>query len=115
MGISEDLKVALCPKPCKGPITTSQPRLMPDGTVEVTGELPPPLCDACPDARRPQSADTPPRGPARFPPGRKRLGGSRDIESGAGRIARSLCSHDLALTAPSVCARCRLKETIHAG
>jgi hypothetical protein len=47
MGISEDLKVALCPKPCKGPITTSQHRLMPDGTVEVSGEPPPPLCDAC--------------------------------------------------------------------
>ena len=38
MGISEDLKAALCPKPCKGPITTSQHRLMPDGTVEVSGE-----------------------------------------------------------------------------
>ncbi len=48
MGISEDLKAALCPKPCKGPITRSQRRLMPDGGVEVTGELPPPLCDACP-------------------------------------------------------------------
>ena len=76
MGISEDLKVALCPKPCKGPITRSQRRLMPDGTVEVTGELPPPLCDACPERDNPEA-------PIRhievlhgFPHGRKRLGGS---------------------------------------
>jgi hypothetical protein len=56
MGISEDLIVALCPKPCKGPITTSQHRLMPDGTVEVTGERPPALCDGCPEL----GADGPP-------------------------------------------------------
>jgi hypothetical protein len=55
MGISEDLKVALCPKPCKGPITRSQRRLMPDGSVEVTGELPPPLCDACPERDNPKA------------------------------------------------------------
>ncbi len=55
MGISEDLKVALCPKPCKGPITRSQRRLMPDGSVEVTGELPPPLCDACPEHDNPKA------------------------------------------------------------
>ena len=29
---------------------------MPDGSVEVTGELPPPLCDACPE----RGADGPP-------------------------------------------------------
>jgi hypothetical protein len=70
MGISEDLKAALCPKPCKGPITTSQRRLMPDGGVEVSGELPPPLCDACPERDNPEA-------PIRhievlhgFPPGR---------------------------------------------
>jgi hypothetical protein len=55
MGISEDLKVALCPKPCKGPITRSWRRLLPDGTVEVTGELPPPLCDACPERDNPKA------------------------------------------------------------
>ena len=55
MGISEDLKVALCPKPCKGPITTSQHRLMPDGSVEVTGELPPPLCEGCPEHDNPKA------------------------------------------------------------
>jgi hypothetical protein len=55
-GLSRDLIVALCPKPCKGPITTSQHRLMPDGSVGVTGELPPPLCDACPE----RGADGPP-------------------------------------------------------
>jgi hypothetical protein len=55
MGISEDLKAALCPKPCKGPITRSQRRLMPDGSVEVEGELPPPLCDACPERDNPKA------------------------------------------------------------
>ena len=50
MGLSEDLKAALCPKPCRrGPITTSQHRLMPDGSVEVSGERPPVLCDGCPE------------------------------------------------------------------
>jgi hypothetical protein len=54
-GLSEDLIVALCPKPCKGPITTSQHRLMPDGTVEVSGEPPPALCDACPERDNPDA------------------------------------------------------------
>jgi hypothetical protein len=53
-GLSEDLIVALCPKPCKGPITMSQKRLLPSGEVEVTGELPPPLCDACPERDNPE-------------------------------------------------------------
>ena len=56
MGISEDLKAALCPKPCRGPTTTSQHRLMPDGTVEVSGEPPPALCNGCPE----RGADGPP-------------------------------------------------------
>jgi hypothetical protein len=81
MGISEDLKAALCPKPCRrGPITTSQHRLMPDGTVEVSGELPPPLCDACPERDNPEA-------PFRhiellhgFPPGGN-VWGVRDIEN----------------------------------
>ena len=55
MGISEDLKAALCPKPCKGPITRSQRRLLPSGDVEVTGELPQPLCDACPERDNPEA------------------------------------------------------------
>jgi hypothetical protein len=55
IGISEDLKAALCPKPCKGPITRSQRRLLPSGDVEVTGELPPPLCDACPERDNPKA------------------------------------------------------------
>ncbi len=55
MGISEDLKVALCPKPCKGPITRSQKRLLPSGDVEVTGELPPPLCEGCPEHDNPKA------------------------------------------------------------
>jgi hypothetical protein len=68
MGISEDLKAALCRKPCKGPITRSQHRLMPDGRVEVSGEPPPALCDACPEL----GADGPPLHLAvmyGFPPG----------------------------------------------
>jgi hypothetical protein len=52
-GLSENLIVALCPKPCKGPITMSQRRLMPSGEVEVSGERPPPLCDACPERDNP--------------------------------------------------------------
>ena len=55
MGISEDLKAALCPKPCKGPITRSQRRLLPSGDVEVSGERPPPLCDACPERDIPKA------------------------------------------------------------
>jgi hypothetical protein len=55
MGISEDLKAALCPKPCKGPITTSHRSLMPDGSVEVSGEPPPPLCEACPTRDDPKA------------------------------------------------------------
>ena len=57
-GLSEDLIVGLCLKPCRGrPTTTSQHRLMPDGsTVEVSGEPPPVLCDGCPE----RGADGPP-------------------------------------------------------
>ena len=69
-GRVENRKVALCPKPCKGPITMSQRRLMPDGSVEVSGEPPPPLCPTCPDRDNPDA-------PIRhivvkhgFPPGR---------------------------------------------
>jgi hypothetical protein len=69
MGISEDLKAALCPKPCRGrPTTTSQHRLRADGTVEVSGEPPPALCDGCPE----RGADGPPLHLAwlhGFPPG----------------------------------------------
>ena len=54
-GLSEDLIVALCPKPCKGPITRSQKRLLPSGDVEVTGELPPPLCEGCPEHDNPKA------------------------------------------------------------
>jgi hypothetical protein len=49
VGISEDLKAALCSKPCRGPTTTSQHRLLPSGDVEVSGERPPALCDGCPE------------------------------------------------------------------
>jgi hypothetical protein len=81
-GLSEDLVVALCPKPCKGPITTSQHRLMPDGTVEVSGEPPPALCDGCPK----RGADGPPLHLAvlwGFPP-TENAWEVAGIESGAG-------------------------------
>jgi hypothetical protein len=58
-GLSEDLVAALvaarCPRPCKGPPTLSQRRLMPDGTVEITGEVPPPPCDPCPQRSNPKA------------------------------------------------------------
>ena len=62
MGIEERLQRLeaanpdLCEqRPCKGPITMTQKRLMPDGSVEVSGELPPPLCDACPERDNPKA------------------------------------------------------------
>jgi hypothetical protein len=33
----------------------TQKRLMADGTVEVSGEPPPPLCDACPERDNPKA------------------------------------------------------------
>src|SRR5215210_7731856 len=33
----------------------TQKRLMPDGTVEVSGERPPPLCEACPERDNPKA------------------------------------------------------------
>ena len=80
MGISEDLKAALCPKPCKGPITRSQRRLLPSGDVEVTGELPPPLCDACPERDNPKAPIHHIEVLHGFPPGRG-AGEVRDIEN----------------------------------
>ena len=57
-------------RPCKGSITYGQRRLREDGTVEVSGERPAPLCDACPERDNPKA-------PIRhivvkhgFPPGR---------------------------------------------
>jgi hypothetical protein len=67
----EDANPDLCEgRPCRGPIVFTQRRLMPDGSVEVSGEPPPPLCDACPERDNPKA-------PIRhivvkhgFPPGR---------------------------------------------
>jgi hypothetical protein len=68
----EDANPTLCePRPCKGPVTWGQTRLRPDGSVEVSGERPQPLCDVCP-------ARDDPKGPPithvevlhGFPPGR---------------------------------------------
>jgi hypothetical protein len=52
--LSEDLIVALCPKPCRGPVTWGQRRLLPDGSVEVSGERPRPLCGVCPERGNPK-------------------------------------------------------------
>jgi hypothetical protein len=79
-GLSEDLIVALCPTPCRGPITRSQRRLMPDGSVEVTGELPPPLCDACPERDNPKAPFRHIEVLHGFPPGGN-VWGVRDIEN----------------------------------
>jgi hypothetical protein len=68
---------------CKGPITISQERLLPDGSVEVSGERPPPLCDGCPERGNPKA-------PIRhivvkhgFPPGRDVWEVVDDTESAA--------------------------------
>ena len=77
MGIGERLQRLeaanpdLCEqRPCQEPVAMTQKRLMPDGIVEVSGERPPPLCDACPERDNPKA-------PIRhievlhgFPPGR---------------------------------------------
>ena len=62
MGIEERLQQLeaanpdLCEqRPCKGPITMTQKRLMPDGSVEVSGKPPRPLCDACPERYNPKA------------------------------------------------------------
>ena len=84
MGISEDLKAALCPRPCKGPITTSQHRLLSDGSVEVSGQPPPAFCDGCPEL----GADGPPLHLAwlhGFPP-TENAWEAAGIESGAGTV-----------------------------
>jgi hypothetical protein len=41
-------------RPCKGPVAVTQKRIMPDGSVEVSGEPPAPLCDACPERDNPE-------------------------------------------------------------
>ena len=82
-GLSEDLRLALCPKLCRrGPITTSQHRLLPSGEVEVSGERPPALCDGCPE----RGSDGPPLHLAflfGFPP-TENAWEVAGIESGAG-------------------------------
>ena len=52
----EDANPDLCEqRPCQEPVAMTQKRLMPDGTVEVSGEPPPPLCDACPERDNPKA------------------------------------------------------------
>ncbi len=62
MGIEERLQQLeaanpdLCEqRPCQEPVAMTQKRLMPDGTVEVSGERPPPLCEACPERDNPKA------------------------------------------------------------
>lgn len=54
VALRDDLIVALCSRPCQGPITTSQKRLLPSGDVEITGTVPPPLCTGCPERHNPK-------------------------------------------------------------
>ena len=61
-------------RPCQGPVAMTQKRLMPDGSVEVSGEPPPPLCDACPTRDDPKAPIRPHRGAARFSPRARHLG-----------------------------------------
>jgi hypothetical protein len=52
----EAAKPDLCEqRPCREPIAMTQKRLMPDGSVEVSGEPPPPLCDTCPEHNNPKA------------------------------------------------------------
>ena len=76
-GLSEDLKVALCPKPCKGPITITEVEYIDGQEVLIKGTPPPPLCDVCPELENPKgtpirhievvrnawSSEAPPRDP----------------------------------------------------
>ena len=62
MGIEERLQQLEAANPdlyeqrsCQEPVAMTQKRLMPDGTVEVSGERPPPLCEACPKRDNPKA------------------------------------------------------------
>jgi hypothetical protein len=79
----EDANPDLCERrPCKGPITMSQRRLLPSGDVEVSGEPPPPLCDACPERDNPEASIRHIEVLHGFPPGGG-VWGIRDIENAA--------------------------------
>ena len=56
---------------------------MPDGSVEVSGELPPPLCDACPERDNPEAPIRHAEVLHGFPPGQD-VWEVVDTESGAG-------------------------------
>ena len=55
VALRDDLIAALCRKPCRAAITVSQRRLIPDGSVAITGEVPPPLCSGCPERSNPKA------------------------------------------------------------
>jgi hypothetical protein len=52
--LSDDLKLALCPKPCRGPMTWGERRIMLDGTEQLSGDRRRPLCDLCPEWDNPK-------------------------------------------------------------
>jgi len=62
-------------RPCQEPVAMTQKRLMPDGTVEVSGEPPPPLCDACPERDNPKAPIRHVNSEARFSTRTRRLAG----------------------------------------
>ena len=70
-------------RPCQEPVAMTQKRLMSDGTVEVSGEPPPPLCDACPTRDDPKAPIRHIEVRHGFPPGGD-IWEVEDIESGAG-------------------------------
>jgi hypothetical protein len=70
-------------RPCQEPVAMTQKRLMPDGSVEVSGEPPPPLCDACPTRDDPKAPIRHIEVRHGFPPGGD-IWEVEDIESGAG-------------------------------
>ena len=53
MTLDHDLEVALCARPC-GRFYWTRRVLHPDGTEEIRGDPPPPLCSACPERDNPQ-------------------------------------------------------------
>jgi hypothetical protein len=57
-------------RPCQEPVAMTQKRLMPDGTVEVSGERPAPLCDSCPERDNPKAPIRHIEVRHGFPPGR---------------------------------------------
>jgi hypothetical protein len=69
-------------RPCQEPVAMTQKRLMPDGSVEVSGERPPVLCDGCPERDNPEAQTRHIEVRWGFPPGQD-VWAVADIESDA--------------------------------